>query len=68
MTDTTGPKVGEVWKRLGCGQFSIGRFAGIGRDYEQTKFFIFNRLFDGEAFIITKDDFFAERKRWQRGN
>jgi hypothetical protein len=51
-----GPKQGETWNIEG---YKGLIFVGVGRDFIQTKYFIFSDPVDG-YFIITKDEFYAE--------
>ena len=63
---TTGPKPGEVWNRKIAGssdeQYS---FACVASDDDWNSWLVWHRTFDGEAFVISKEDFFEDRENWE---
>lgn len=64
---TMGPKVGDTWRRtVRHSSDETYNFACISRDDAQNKWFIWHDSSSGEAFVISKDDFFADRENWQQ--
>ena len=64
---TTGPKPGQTWRRKvrheSDDEFN---FACMARDDCENKWFVWHRSCSGEAFVILKDDFFADRHNWEQ--
>ena len=68
------PTAGTVWGRydgpIGAHTLDDGverfTFCGVGNDDDDETFYVFNRVFDGSIFIITKTQFFIEANKWKR--
>lgn len=64
---TMGPKPGETWRRkVRHSSDETYNFACMARDDEQNKWFVWHDSLTGEAFVISKDDFFADRNNWEQ--
>ena len=64
---TNGPKLGETWRRkIQHSSDETYNFACQARDDRQDKWFVWHIQLTGEAFVISKDDFFADRNNWER--
>lgn len=63
----TGLNPGDIWRRhVQHGSDEDFKLSYISRDDEQNKWFVFHRCDDGSAFVISKNDFFADRENWKR--
>lgn len=63
----TGPKIGETWRRKTRHESdSTFNFACAARDDFENKWFVWHDSVTGDAFVIEKDDFFADRENWER--
>ena len=63
----TEPKPGETWRqKVQHSSDESYNFACVARDDEQNKWFVWHDSGTGEAFVISKRDFFADRDNWEK--